>query len=114
MFRTYKLIWLRNYKSRLNKLVAWRIAHVSERNFLYILSLIVGLFSGLAALILKNLIFLVEEKLTDWFAVDGISYWYLVYPLIGIFLTVIFVRFFIKDNIGHGVSKICLLYTSDA
>lgn len=99
-------MWLRNSKRWLNKLVAWRIANISERNFLYLLSLIVGLLSGLSALVLKNLIHFVAEKLTHWFAVDGISYLYLVYPLIGIFLTVLFVKFFIKDNIGHGVSKI--------
>lgn len=106
MFRTYKIWWLRNYKKRLNKLVAWRIANISERNFLYLLSILIGMCSGLAALILKNLIHFVAEFLIDWFAVDGISYWFLVYPLIGIFLTVLFVRFFIKDDIGHGVSKI--------
>lgn len=99
-------MWLRNSKRWLNKLVAWRIANISERNFLYLLSLIVGLLSGLSALVLKNLIHFVAEKLTHWFAVDGISYLYLVYPLIGIFLTVLFVKFFIKDDIGHGVSKI--------
>ena len=106
MFRTYRILWKRNSKKWLNQLVAWRIAKIPERNFLYILSLLIGIFSGIAALVLKNLIHFVAEKLTDWFAVDGISYWYLVYPLIGIFLTVLFVRFVIKDNIGHGVSKI--------
>lgn len=106
MFRTFKILWLRNSKQWLNKLVAWRIANISERHFLYVLSLIVGLFSGLAAVILKNLIHFVAEKLTSWFAVDGISYMYLVYPLIGIFLTVLFVKFFVKDDIGHGVAKI--------
>ncbi len=106
MFRTYKIWWLRNYKRRLNKLVAWRIANISERNFLYLLSIVIGVVSGLAALILKHLIHFVAEILTNWFAVDGISYWFLIYPLIGIFLTVLFVRYFIKDDIGHGVSKI--------
>ena len=106
MYRTFKYWWLKNSKRSLNKLIAWRIANISERNFLYILSLIIGTFSGLAALILKNLIHLVAEKLTYLFAVDGISYLYLVYPLIGIFLTVLFVRFVVKDDIGHGVSKI--------
>lgn len=93
-------------KSLLNKLVAWRIANISERNFLYILSLVVGLLSGLAAMILKNSIHFVAEKLTHWIEFDGFSYLYLVYPLIGIFLTVLFVKFIIKDDIGHGVSKI--------
>ncbi|HSH19583.1 MAG TPA: chloride channel protein, partial [Draconibacterium sp.] len=106
MYRTFKILWRRNYKSQLNKLVAWRIANISERNFLYLLSLIIGLLSGFAALILKNLIHFVAEKLTSWIAVDSISYWYLIYPMIGIFLTVIFVKFVVKENIGHGVAKI--------
>jgi chloride channel protein, CIC family len=90
----------------LHKLILWRIAKVPERHFLYILSFIVGIFSGLAALILKNLIHLVASKLTSWFEVDSISYLFLVYPLIGILLTVLFVKFVIKEDIGHGVSKI--------
>ncbi|MDX1283527.1 MAG: chloride channel protein [Draconibacterium sp.] len=70
------------------------------------LSLIVGLVSGLAALILKNLIHFVADKLTHWFSADSFSYLYLVYPLIGILLTVLFVKYLIRDDIGHGVSKI--------
>lgn len=90
----------------LNKLVAWRIANISERNFIYLLSLVVGLLSGIAALLLKNTIHFVANELTYWFKIEGISYLYLVYPLIGIFLTVLFVKFVIRDNIGHGVAKI--------
>jgi chloride channel protein, CIC family len=106
MYRTFRIIWLRNSKRWLNKVVAWRISNISERNFLYLLSLVVGIFSGLAAVALKNLIHFVADRLTNWFAVDGISYLYLVYPLIGIFFTVLFVKYVIKDNIGHGVAKI--------
>lgn len=106
MFRTFRIIWLRNSKNWVNKAVAWRIAHIPEKNFIYLLSLVVGLLSGLAALILKNLVHFVEVKITQWVSVDSISYWYLIYPMIGIFLTVLFVKFIIKDNIGHGVAKI--------
>jgi len=106
MYRMFKYWWLRHYKKSLNKLVAWRIANISERNFLYLLSLVIGFFSGLAALLLKNLIYFVEENLAKWFTADGVSYLNLVLPLIGIFLTVLFVRFVVKDDIGHGVSKI--------
>jgi CIC family chloride channel protein len=102
----FKKNWFQISKSMLNKLVAWRIANISERNFLYILSLIVGLLSGLAAMLLKNSIHFVAEKLMGWIAMESTSYLYLVFPLIGIFLTVLFVKFIINDNIGHGVSKI--------
>ncbi|MFW6246213.1 MAG: chloride channel protein [Tangfeifania sp.] len=106
MFRTYRIL-LKKYSRRWkNKAIVWRIANIPERQFIYILSLIVGVVSGLAALALKSSIHFVAEKLTYWFSDDSISYLYLVYPLIGIFLTVLFVRFIIKDDIGHGVSKI--------
>jgi chloride channel protein, CIC family len=106
MFRTYRIMWRRKWKQWLNRLVVWRIAHVSERQFLYLLSIVVGIFSGLAAFTLKSLIHFVAEQLTGLIEMDSISYLFLVYPFIGIFLTVLFVRFIIKDDIGHGVSKI--------
>jgi CIC family chloride channel protein len=96
----------RKTKSWLKRLVVWRFVSISERKFIYLLSLIVGLLAGVAALILKNLIHFVEIKITSLIALDSISYWYLVYPMIGIFLTVLFVKFVIKENIGHGVAKI--------
>ncbi|HYQ55764.1 MAG TPA: chloride channel protein [Draconibacterium sp.] len=90
----------------MNRLVAWRIAKIPEKNFLYLLSLIVGLLSGLAALLLKNLIHFVAEELTEVISVEGFNYLYLLYPFIGILLTVLFVRYIVRDDIGHGVSKI--------
>jgi len=90
----------------IDKLVTWRLTKISERNFIYILSLIVGIVSGLAALTLKKLIHLVEIQLTGWFEANTVSFLYLAYPLLGITLTWLFVKFIIKEDIGHGVSKI--------
>jgi len=90
----------------LNKLIAWRIAHVKERHFLYFLSFIIGIFSGFAALLLKNLIHLVESELTNWIPEETGSFLFLLYPFIGILLTILFVRYIVRDDIGHGVSKI--------
>jgi CIC family chloride channel protein len=106
MFRRLRIIGLRSSSNWINKAVAWRIANIPEKNFIYLLSLFIGLITGVAAIVLKNLIHFVEERLTLWITVDSISYWYLIYPMIGIFLTVLFVKFVIKDNIGHGVAKI--------
>jgi len=71
-----------------------------------ILSFIVGILSGLAAILLKNAIHYTHYLLTHGFAKDSESYWYLVYPIIGILITYIYVRYFVKDRIGHGVSRI--------
>src|SRR5690554_4066070 len=100
-------IWWQSYSQQLiERLILWRVSRIPERQFLYLLSFIVGLFSGLAALLLKNLIHFVADRLTSLFEVDFVGYMFLIYPLIGIFLTVLFVRFVIKDDISHGVSKI--------
>lgn len=93
-------------KQSFNRLVAWRIAKISERNFLYLLSLVVGLLSGLAALVLKNVIHSIAKALFQLGDVHSFMSVYLLYPFVGILLTVLFVRYFIKDDIGHGVSKI--------
>ncbi len=71
-----------------------------------ILSFVVGILSGLAAILLKNAIHYTHYLLTHGFAKDSESYWYLVYPFIGIVITYVYVRYFVKDRIGHGVSRI--------
>lgn len=95
-----------NFQALIHNLVRWRISRISERNFIYILSLVVGLVSGLAALTLKKLIHLVEVQLTGWFQANTYSFLYLAYPLLGITLTWLFLKYVVKDDIGHGVSKI--------
>jgi CIC family chloride channel protein len=95
-----------NWQELLNRMVSWRITNLSERNFIYIVSLLVGLVSGFAALILKKLIHFVEVQLTGWFEATTFSYLYLAYPILGISLTWLFVKYIVKDDIGHGVSRI--------
>lgn len=102
----FRMLFITTPTELLNKLVIWRIANISERNFLYLLAFIVGVFSGLAALLLKNTIHFIAKELTYIIDVEGFRYLYLLYPFIGILLTVLFVKYFIKDDIGHGVSKI--------
>ncbi len=106
MSRIKKIFNKRYLRTWLQRLVIWRIDRLPDRQFLYLLSLIVGIASGLAALILKSLVHFVAVKLVGWSGADFAGYTYLIYPLIGIFVTVLFVRYVVKDNIGHGVSKI--------
>ncbi len=88
------------------KLLIWRIKHINQRQFILILSLIVGILSGLAAVILKNTIHFVHTILTEGFSVDSKNLLYLVYPMLGILITILLVKYVIKDSLGHGVSKI--------
>ncbi len=90
----------------IGKFLVWRGEHITERQFVYILSFFIGLISGLAAVVLKNTIHYTHEFLTRGFDIESESYWYLAYPVVGIFLTILFVRYFVKDNISHGVARI--------
>ncbi len=90
----------------LRKLLIWRIKHINYRQFILILSVVVGILSGLAAVILKNTIHFVHSLLTEGFSVESNNLLYLAYPIIGILITVLLVKYVIKDSLGHGVSKI--------
>ncbi len=87
------------------RILIWRNKKISERKFVLILSFIVGILSGLAAVLLKSTVHHTHHFLTKGFA-EGFNYTFLIFPLIGITLTVFYVKFFVKDNIGHGVSRI--------
>jgi len=87
---------------RIEKLVA----RISEKNLIYILSLLVGLVSGTAAFMLKNFIHYVSHFLTRHFKDSDESFYYLAYPMIGILISMLIVKYLIKDDISHGVSKI--------
>ncbi len=87
-------------------MILWREKHIKESNFILILSFIVGLLTSLAALLLKTLIHQIHVWVSSGSAVDHANYFYLLYPALGIFLTALFVRYLVRDDIGHGVTKI--------
>lgn len=92
----------RNYRSNLKD----AILNMPEKRKLIILSFVVGISSGLAAVLLESLVRAIHHGLTSWFDVSLDNFLYLVYPGIGMLLSLILLRFVIKDNIGHGVTKV--------
>jgi chloride channel protein, CIC family len=97
---------MRKYAQLSEYVRAWRLKHLNEHEILLILSFVVGLLSGFAAILLKNLIHLLGNFLTRNFTSYSENYLYLAYPGIGILITVLYVRFFVKDNISHGITKV--------
>ena len=90
----------------LQQLHEWRVEHVSEKMFMIILALIVGFFAAVAAFILHWIINQIVLLLTSQFDRTGANWLYLVYPVVGIYLTSLFVRYIVKDNISHGITRI--------
>ncbi len=87
------------------RFLSWRQRHVSENTFIIILSLIIGVLAGIAAFFMKSFIHLVQDfvvGLTD----NSVNFWYLGMPMLGIFLAAIFVKYIVKDDISHGITKI--------
>ena len=82
------------------------IKGMPERDVMIVLSLVVGVACGLAAVLLKSAIDFIHHSITSWF--DGVAYsaLYLIYPGVGMLLAMLFVRYVVKDNIGHGVTKV--------
>ncbi|WP_321436335.1 chloride channel protein [uncultured Bacteroides sp.] len=92
--------------SLLQRFIFWRENHIKDNQFILLLSFVVGVCTACAAIILKSLIHLIQNFLTDSFNTTGANYLYLVYPVVGILLTGLFVRNIVKDDISHGVTKI--------
>lgn len=79
-----------------------------ERTQLVLLSFIVGLGCGFAALLLKTLIKYIQHGITFWFNKPSDAYLYLIYPGIGMLLSFLFVKYVVKSDISHGVTKVLL------
>ena len=79
---------------------------IDQVKLLYFLSLLVGLLSALAAAFLKNTIHYTHILLTKGITSESGNYLYLAYPLTGMLLTLLFVRYFVNDNISHGISRV--------
>ena len=90
----------------LMKVLQWRESHIKERNFLLILAFFTGIFSGFAALLLKFLIASIASMLSIHLTISGANYLYLVYPVLGILIVGLYVRYVVKDNISHGVTRV--------
>ena len=80
--------------------------HLTPKQLIFTLALLVGVGSAIAAWILKTLIEEIALLLTSHFDVTSANRLYLVYPVVGIFLCVMFVKFIVRDDISHGVTKI--------
>lgn len=92
--------------SALQRFIRWREKHITDKQFVLFLSLLVGVFTALAAYVLKFLVEYIKEFLTENFDPMGANWLYLVYPVVGIFITGLFIRKVVRDDISHGVTKI--------
>ncbi len=96
----------------INRFLTWRQQHLSDRQFTLVLAFFVGLFAALAAYVLHTLIHLMQGLVLDQMITTGYTWLYLVFPVVGIWLTMLFVRYIVRDNISHGITRILYAISS--
>ncbi len=92
--------------SILKRFLIWRLKKIHSRPYLIILSLIVGVGSGTFAVLLFNLVSFIQKFLKIFIIKDDFNFLFLVYPLLGITLTVIFIKFILRQPLGHGIPDV--------
>lgn len=96
----------------LDKIIYWRNKHITDKQFTLLLSFAVGFLAAVAASILHTLIKQIQHLLTMGFTVDKFNWLYLIYPVIGIYITSLFVKYVVRDNISHGITRILYAISS--
>ena len=84
----------------------WRERHLSEQGFVSLLALLVGISAGLAAVLLKFLIGFIGHLVEGTIHATQANWQYLVFPAVGILLSALYVRYVVRDNISHGVTRV--------
>lgn len=93
-------------RSLLGKFLLWRAKNIPHERFVYLLAVVVGMLAGLAAVIIKSSVHLVQRLLENQIIASYYTFWYFLFPIAGILLVVLFVRYLIKQPVGHGVSGV--------
>jgi CIC family chloride channel protein len=88
----------------IRKFLIWKYRHISEENFIYILSILVGFLAGIGAVILKNLTHYIKSSLNGNFTKNIHYSYYFIFPIIGLILVFLIKKHLLKREIGHGIS----------
>ena len=89
-----------------DKVLVWRQRNMTDRQMTSLLAFAIGIFASLAAFALHSLIGVIQHLLTDDFVSNSANGLFLVFPAIGIFLTTIFIKYVVRDNISHGITRV--------
>ncbi len=90
----------------IERAVRWSNAHLARRQMTLILSFFIGLLASVAAYALHWIISEIQYLLTAGFSYTSYNWLYLVLPVVGIYLTSLFVKYVVKDNISHGITRV--------
>lgn len=90
-------------KSYFTRFLVWRYKYISSKNFIYILSVIVGLLAGLASVALKNLTHFILQAFETGAFQSYHGYFYFTFPFVGLMLVLLVKKYFLRSDVGHGI-----------
>ena len=88
----------------LKRILLWRYKYISERQFVYILSILVGFLAGIGTVVLKNFTHAIQLLLSIDFLKNYQRSLYFIFPIIGLLIVAIIKKTWLKKHIGHGIS----------
>lgn len=95
-----------------DEVLTWRQRHLSDKKFTLVLAFLVGVFAAFAAYVLHSLIHLIQGFVMKQMQTTSYNWLYLILPVVGIWLTMLFVRYVVRDNISHGITRILYAISS--
>lgn len=93
-------------ESLIKKVIIWRSRHLSDRQMTLILSFFIGVLASLAGYVLHGIIHEIQELLAVGLHAKGYNWLYLLFPIIGVYLTSLFIKYVVRDNISHGITRV--------
>lgn len=90
-------------KSIFRRILIWRYKHISERQFIYILSILVGFLAGFGAVILKNLTHFFQHLLEGNLVRYYHTAFYFLFPIIGLAIVYFVIKYIIRNKVSHGI-----------
>ena len=90
-------------KNIYRKILIWRYKYISEKQFIYLLSILVGFLAGFGAVILKNLTHFFQHLLEGNFVRDYHHAFYFLFPIIGLTIVYFIIKYVIRNKVSHGI-----------
>lgn len=88
------------------KMVAWQKEHISDRQMTLILAFVIGLLASVAGFFLHSIVHEIQILLTSGFEKSTYNLLFLLFPIVGIYLTSLFIKYVVRDNISHGITRV--------
>ena len=98
--------YIENNQGRMARLVAWQKEHISDRQMTLFLAFAIGFLASVAGYFLHAIVHEIQVLLVSGFNKGTYNLLYLLFPIVGIYLTSLFIKYVVRDNISHGITRV--------